>query len=56
MTTKKLKDCPFCGSDDVGVDKPDGYWVAGCDSCGANSGDCRKKPSAISAWNRRPDK
>ena len=54
--TEKLKPCPFCGCDDIGIWENDegyiGYQVY-CESCGSMADSYDTPKEAIKAWNRR---
>lgn len=55
----ELKQCPFCGNEDINVidDMGDGYYQVICsvirNGCGAATGYHQDKKQAINAWNRR---
>jgi Lar family restriction alleviation protein len=54
---KKLKPCPFCGSDDIGIGKAttnffeERFFVV-CDNCGASSKKSKDVWRCVEAWNR----
>lgn len=59
---KKLKKCPFCGNDDVGVtvasigeENGDSLYVE-CSNCGAGGPwyGIKTEENAIKMWNNRP--
>lgn len=56
MERKILEPCPFCGSENLNVNRigsrPD-YYVH-CLSCHCNTGVCRDEAAARAAWNQRP--
>ena len=52
-----MKDCPFCGSDDVDPResmRETFHWVL-CERCGARTGEFHSEEEAIEAWNRRAE-
>lgn len=60
MIMNELKSCPFCGSEGVLHERPDGFYV----DCSSRFGICTVMPAtwiykteeeAIDAWNRRAD-
>ena len=53
--SKKLKKCPFCGGDDVGIIRRDEYgnYAVRCWDCGATGEPCDYESDAIEAWNTR---
>lgn len=54
--SNQIKECPFCDSDDIGVEY-DGYWEVVCGNCGF--GGPASEVSAKEAedgWNRRVEK
>ena len=55
----KLKPCPFCGSDNMGVYEHsypmEHYYFVFCNECKAESGNFETKEKAILAWNRRAE-
>lgn len=53
---KKLKSCPFCGNDNIGIQKVDGNWQCYCIPCWANRGWFDDKETAIFYWNKRKEK
>ena len=62
MSNQKMKLCPFCGSDFLGVSTEgtsmagdNGWWVAGCGNppCMAHTKRFPTKEQAITAWNQR---
>ena len=54
MTTEKLRDCPFCGSRNVGKHLGVGLmWTVGCDDCGSRTKECTYSIDAVTSWNRR---
>ena len=56
MMTKKLKDCPFCGSSDITQVLTVGLrWIIGCNNCGVRTREYTSSLEAVTAWNRRPD-
>lgn len=60
MTDKKLKSCPFCGSQPPNVfvwRGEHGCWVVACDVCdceGPTRGRDSTESSAVDSWNNRP--
>ena len=56
--TERLKPCPFCGSETLGIEceerriMPDSYQV-GCWTCGAKGGTGWSKEEAANKWNIR---
>lgn len=53
---RKLKSCPFCGSNDVTLILSLGLsWFAGCGECGARTREYKSSIDAATAWNRRAD-
>ena len=51
----KLKPCPFCGSENISIAKPGGYWRARCENCRISISGYIRKDGLIESWNRRPD-
>ena len=49
---KKLRPCPFCGSERVRICGRKSYWVE-CDHCGGMGGHFPTKEGASAFWNRR---
>ena len=54
----KLKPCPFCGSDAVGISASEmsreiSYYSVNCNECGARGGLAREEQDAIELWNER---
>jgi len=60
-TNEKLKPCPFCGSEKVGIYIDDGgdsghvTYDVSCESCSGNVVCCEAEADAIAAWNARVD-
>jgi len=54
MPDEKIKDCPFCGSQEVDVCRTHKHacWIQ-CHKCGADTPSATKREDAISIWNRR---
>lgn len=56
MSHIKLKTCPFCGGEELGVrevwKRGSMFWVV-CGSCGASSDLLESEEKAAEAWNRR---
>lgn len=54
--SEHIKPCPFCGSDEVNVNRTndDACWI-GCanEACGAETGCEAKRADAIEIWNTR---
>lgn len=50
--TKKLKPCPFCGSERVRIRGRKYYWVE-CDHCSGRGGGFLTREGASAFWNRR---
>jgi hypothetical protein len=47
--------CPFCGQPNPSVYQAGGYWKIKCvDGCQITINGSVKKPSVLTAWNRRP--
>lgn len=46
----KIKLCPWCGSDDVGVSYG-GYWTVECGNCGHVGGTAETSDEAVGKWN-----
>ena len=53
ITTKKLKSCPFCGSEVHLYSCEDGMYVITCNECGCGSLVSDNKNEVINTWNRR---
>lgn len=54
MLDKELKPCPFCGSNDLFVERQTlATKVVQCNSCGAVGPDDEKKSGAREKWNNR---
>jgi Lar family restriction alleviation protein len=55
--TIELKNCPFCGSKDIGVFQTfyPGGWVVACDDCHTETGQLNTKDEAVKFWNHRED-
>ncbi|HGJ5858088.1 Lar family restriction alleviation protein [Arsenophonus nasoniae] len=58
----ELKNCPFCGSDNLYVDSEDSEFYdddtlyrVECGSCDASTGWCSNSDEAIEMWNQRAD-
>lgn len=49
---EKLKNCPFCGSDNITISNW-GLWRCWCQDCLAKTADMLSQKEAIEAWNRR---
>jgi len=49
----KLKPCPFCGGDQIGVDRFDGSYNCDCLDCGAEGPICKSEKIAANRWNTR---
>lgn len=47
-----LKNCPFCGSKNITIEKWIGYY-ARCNKCGCCFPDCDSKKLASKIWNTR---
>ena len=51
---KELKNCPFCGSDNITKSLLPGLnWVVGCNNCGCRTPEYSHSCDAVSTWNRR---
>lgn len=48
----ELKPCPFCGSNEIGIQRHDEY-LCFCYGCEATTGYYDSHKEAIAAWNRR---
>lgn len=49
----KVKDCPFCQSDELIVESSEGeYWVK-CEQCGAQGPVEHDRKTAVKNWNLR---
>lgn len=55
MSEIKLKRCPFCGGEDIGVMTDDNgtSWYIFCKDCGCCCGYAMHEEEAVKAWNRR---
>ena len=53
-TGLEIKNCPFCGSEEIGISLNRNAWMSCC-SCGADGPYKDTKRQAIQAWNRRYD-
>lgn len=51
--SEKLRQCPFCGSSNVGVCNVGKIWFAYCDDCMAEGSVCDSKSDAMASWNLR---
>ncbi|MBQ9526705.1 MAG: Lar family restriction alleviation protein [Fretibacterium sp.] len=52
--TEKLKPCPFCGGEMIGVHEiEDNSWLVFCHHCGGMMRSLVAKDNAIERWNRR---
>ena len=52
----KLKQCPFCGGDDLDIDcikVPRGFWYVLCRPCEADGPRGETPKEATAAWNTR---
>ena len=57
---EKLKPCPFCGGENIIIDRDDGWenmdtnpdWNVFCRDCTATITECTRE-KAIAAWNKR---
>lgn len=51
---EKLEPCPFCGTEDIELDKTDGgyFWVK-CNECGCQLWGENTSKLAIGIWNKR---
>ena len=50
---KVLKDCPFCGSESVIVEKTYPRYYGTCIDCGSTGPTKSSREAATAAWNRR---
>jgi Lar family restriction alleviation protein len=53
---KKLKPCPFCGTQmlkEIDLTHDDPYYVIQCSVCGGSMGSGKNFDHAIEKWNRR---
>ena len=50
-----LKDCPFCGGDDVSLLFQRGLKRVECNDCHARTQKCDNKENAINRWQERPN-
>jgi hypothetical protein len=48
-----LLPCPFCGSENVGVESLTGGFVVDCKDCGGGCGTCHDEQAARDEWNKR---
>ena len=56
MDKIELKPCPFCGSKEVYLDKPDTHcFYVFCANCGVNGTTANTRERAVKAWNRRAE-
>ena len=53
ITTRDLRPCPFCDSDDVQLSSTSYGFVASCCSCGAMGPDLHTKTEAADEWDKR---
>jgi len=53
--SKRLKPCPFCGSNHVGMEKHHRSWFAKCFWCNATGPNEARKDHAAGFWNRRKE-
>lgn len=54
----EMKNCPFCGSDDVDESfglRGDGKMSSGCMNCGASSGCADDVIESVKIWNTRAE-
>lgn len=53
---EKLRECPFCGSQNVtNVLMPGLTWIIGCHECGCRTAEYTRSFDAMKSWNTRPD-
>lgn len=50
--SKKLKQCPFCGSDNVGMTYHDGFFV-NCYNCNTGQTSVGSEQECVDKWNTR---
>lgn len=52
----EMKECPFCGSDDIFCSQYDGKnWICSCNNCGCDGPTGIEWSGAVEMWNlRRP--
>ena len=48
----KLKPCPFCGEEDLGIERKGLFYVT-CYKCDCEGPATKDKQQAIDAWNKR---
>ena len=62
---RRLRPCPFCGSDDVAVERPcacpkcgerNGVWYVMCNTCGGSTGTYLNEEDAVYRWNGMEEK
>ena len=49
----KLRECPFCGREQITVKNSKYMWWCKCEKCNAESGVRSRKQEAMEAWNTR---
>ena len=49
----EIKDCPWCGSKEVGISPYTDWWIT-CEKCQCAGPFRRTQRGAINAWNRLP--
>ena len=52
-TNLELQKCPFCGGEEIQLDKKFNGFLVCCKKCKCNTGTYSTKEKAISAWNTR---
>lgn len=53
MNNEKLLECPFCGRDDVRMERDGRAWFVTCAHCEVSTGEYLNKTHAEKAWNTR---